>query len=157
MAEGAERPSIIPDQGDGVPGPGAFPVFVYGSLKHGQPNHHWLAGATPLGEGQLEGVQLFDLGPFPMAVAQPVATSPPGPCNPLQGELYQVDGPTLEQLDRLEGAPRLYQRHWLRLNDGRSAWVYLGQPAQVRRVAPIPSGLWTGPRDGRWWRSEPRR
>ena len=29
------------------------------------PNHHWLAGATELGDGQLEGVQLFDLATDP--------------------------------------------------------------------------------------------
>jgi gamma-glutamylcyclotransferase (GGCT)/AIG2-like uncharacterized protein YtfP len=134
-----------------MPGQESSTVFVYGSLKRGQPNHHWLAGAPWLGEGRLDGVQLFDLGPFPMAVALPPSQQA---CDLLRGELYQVDGVTLTQLDRLEGAPRLFQRHWLGLNDGRSAWVYLGRARQVRHAPPIPSGLWTGPRLARWRRPE---
>ncbi|MCP9905430.1 gamma-glutamylcyclotransferase [Cyanobium sp. BA5m-10] len=53
-------------------------VFIYGSLKRGQPNHHRLASATSLGEGQFEGVQLFDLGPFPMTVRHPGEPASPG-------------------------------------------------------------------------------
>ncbi len=126
-------------------------VFVYGSLKRDQPNHHWLAGAAWLGEACLDGVQLFDLGPFPMAVA--MAPSLPGG-SPLRGELYRVDGATLQRLDQLEGAPRLFRRHWLPLCDGRSAWTYLGRAAQVRHAPPLPSGHWEGPRQARWRRPE---
>ncbi len=134
-------------------------VFVYGSLKRDQANHHWLAGATWLGEACLDSVQLFDLGPFPMAVEMTVemeAEMAPSPelSNPLRGELYQVNGSTLTQLDRLEGAPRLFQRHWRTLCDGRGAWVYLGRAAQVRHVPQIPSGHWGGPRLARWRRAE---
>jgi len=128
-------------------------VFVYGSLKRDQPNHPWLAGATGLGEGQLEGVQLFDLGPFPMAVRAPDGSSSPG-SKAVQGELYQVDAPTVEQLDRLDGSPRLFERHWLRLRDGRCAWVYLVRPAQVRQSPLIAPGRWSGPCHPRWLRSE---
>ena len=126
-------------------------VFVYGSLKRDQPNHPWLAGATALGEARLHGVQLFDLGPFPMAVAMPPSLQHD---HPLRGELYRVDGATLHRLDRLEGAPRLFQRHWLSLSDGRTAWVYLGRASQVRHVPQIASGLWTGARLARWRRPE---
>lgn len=152
MVEGMAQPAIIPARRPEPTAAEPTTVFVYGSLKRGQPNHHWLAGAVGLGDARLERVQLFDLGPFPMAVAHPDAT--PGCCAPLQGELYQVDGATLAQLDRLEGVPRLYQRHWLGLSDGRSAWVYLGRPVQVRHGVPIASGHWSGPREARWWRSE---
>lgn len=151
MAERSAGTPIIPTQGDASTGLDPSLVFVYGSLKRNQPNHHWLAGATWLGEASLNGVPLFDLGPFPMAVA--ISPVPEG-CRPLQGELYQVDGASLHQLDRLEGTPRLFQRHWLTLSDGRSAWVYLGRAAQVRHVLPIPTGHWTGPRLARWRRPE---
>jgi len=63
----------------------------------------------------------------------------------IQGELYGVGETDLAALDRYEGAPRLYQRHWLSLEDGRSAWVYLGRAHQVRHVAPLASGCWLGP------------
>lgn len=153
MAESEASTSIITGQGGGMAELGTTSVFVYGSLKWGQPNHHWLAGATELGDGQLEGVQLFDLGPFPMAVRAPDGSSSPG-SKALQGELYQVDAPTLERLDRLEGSPRLFERHWLRLRDGCCAWVYLGRPAQVRQSPLITNGHWSGPRHPRWLRSE---
>lgn len=46
-------------------------VFVYGSLKQGMANHRQLAGAAFAGTAVLQGLALYDLGPFPMAVASP--------------------------------------------------------------------------------------
>lgn len=111
-------------------------LFVYGSLKRGQRAHHLLKGLPWLGEAWLPGACLHDLGPFPMAV--------PGEGR-IHGELYGVCDADLAALDGYEGAPRLYQRHWRSLEDGRSAWVYLGRPHQVRHVAPLASGRWLGP------------
>lgn len=122
-------------------------LFVYGSLKRGQRAHHLLQGLPWLGQAWLPGACLHDLGPFPMAVLGEGS---------IQGELYGVSEADLTALDRFEGAPRLYQRHWLNLEDGRSAWVYLGRPHQVRHVAPLASGCWLGPsvpkprRSGKW-------
>ena len=45
------------------------PLFVYGTLRRGQPNHDRLRGARWLGQASLEGACLYDLGPFPMAIA----------------------------------------------------------------------------------------
>jgi gamma-glutamylcyclotransferase (GGCT)/AIG2-like uncharacterized protein YtfP len=108
-------------------------VFVYGTLKRGHANHHWLAEAPYRGEASLAGAVLHDLGPFPMAI--------PGEGR-IHGEVYAVDPAQLARLDRLEGVPRLYERMERTLDDGRRAWVYLGRPRQVRHVAPISSGLW---------------
>lgn len=113
-------------------------VFVYGSLRRGMANHVQLAGATWLGEGAIEGLTLHDLGPFPMAVNQG------DPQARLQGELYAVAAAALPALDRFEGVPRLYQRQRWTLTDGRAAWVYVGQPRQVRHVPVLPQGLWSG-------------
>ena len=76
-------------------------MFVYGTLKRGHGNHHWLAGAPFLGEAALPDVVLHDLGPFPMAV--------PGEGR-VWGEVYAVDAAGLARLDRLESYPRLYDR-----------------------------------------------
>jgi len=111
-------------------------LFVYGSLKRGQRAHHLLERLDWLGEAWLPGACLHDLGPFPMAV--------PGEGR-IQGEVYAVGEADLEALDRYEGAPRLFERHWLSLEDGRRAWVYLGRPHQVRHVASLASGRWLGP------------
>jgi len=146
-----------------VADPGLDLVFVYGSLKRGQSNHHWLTAASFQGEAQAPGLVLHDLGPFPMAIAAapvpPKATESPSdtggrsgfegdggmqrsPMTPIAGEVYAVDGETLAQLDRFEGVPRLYQRQRLQLLDGRRAWIYLGQPRQVRHVPALPQGHW---------------
>lgn len=114
-------------------------VFVYGTLKRGHGNHHWLAEAPFRGEAVLPDVVLHDLGPFPMAV--------PGEGS-VRGEVYAVDAAGLARLDRLEGYPRLYDRRPLPLADGRRAWVYLGRPHQVRHVSAIADGCWLGPAPG---------
>ncbi|MFY8148091.1 MAG: gamma-glutamylcyclotransferase family protein [Prochlorococcaceae cyanobacterium] len=129
--------------------PGGQPagVLVYGTLRRGQRNHHWLAeGSRFLGEAQLADVLLYDLGPFPMAVRledlqREGAAVPPAP-QPLQGELYAVDGAALARLDQLEGTPRLYTRAVLPLLDGRRAWIYLGRPRQVRHARLLAAGSW---------------
>ncbi|MFM7640223.1 MAG: gamma-glutamylcyclotransferase [Cyanobium sp.] len=110
-------------------------LFVYGTLKSGQPNHGRLQGARCLGQASLPGACLHDLGPFPMAVAGEGSVA---------GELYAVAWTDLPDLDAFEGCPRLYQRHWLPLADGRQAWAYLGQARQVRHVPRLAGGLWLG-------------
>jgi gamma-glutamylcyclotransferase (GGCT)/AIG2-like uncharacterized protein YtfP len=113
-------------------------VFVYGSLKRGQANHHHLAGSPFCGDAQLSGLALYDLGPFPMAI------SCDDPNAWLHGELYAVGTTQLGTLDRFEGAPRLYERQRHVLRDGRPVWVYVGRARQVRHVSLICSGRWPG-------------
>jgi gamma-glutamylcyclotransferase (GGCT)/AIG2-like uncharacterized protein YtfP len=130
-----------PGTGEHLPGSGLAPargghfvfVFVYGTLKRGEKNHHWLEGASFQGEAELNGVVLHDLGPFPMAVVGEGTAI---------GEVYAVEGSGLARLDQLEGYPRLYDRQVLSLCDGRRAWVYLGRPRQVRHAPVVTGGLW---------------
>jgi gamma-glutamylcyclotransferase (GGCT)/AIG2-like uncharacterized protein YtfP len=114
-------------------------LFVYGSLKRGMANHGELHEARWLADAQLQGLALYDLGPFPMAVVSDNAG------DAIQGELFRVAPDQLAALDRFEGAPRLYQRRRWPLGDGRWAWVYLGEARQVRHVARVSSGCWQGP------------
>jgi len=115
-------------------------VFVYGSLKRGQANHHHLAGSRFLGAAQLPGLALYDLGPFPMAIICDESSA----C--LHGELYAVSAEQLAELDRFEGAPRLYERQRHVLSDGRPVWVYVGRARQVRHSPAIADGHWRGAR-----------
>ena len=122
---------------EGMGADSAALVFVYGSLKRGQPNHNQMEGCSWVGKAELSGLALYDLGPFPMAV-------PAGPDAGLQGEIYRVNAAQLARLDRFEGAPRLYERQRWPLRDGRAVWVYVGRPRQVRHVRRITSGCWRG-------------
>lgn len=108
-------------------------LFVYGTLKRGLANHHQLGGAVFAGEAVMVGVELHDLGPFPMAIAGEGS---------VHGELYRVDDQQLTRLDRFEGVPRLYRREGRQLADGRQAWIYLGRPRQVRHSPRLSEGRW---------------
>ncbi|MEB3200012.1 MAG: gamma-glutamylcyclotransferase [Synechococcaceae cyanobacterium] len=110
-------------------------VFVYGSLKAGEANHHWLAGARSLGRRRLVGAVLHDLGPYPMALLQPGG-------GVIHGELYGVDAKALARLDQLEDVPAEYLRSLRPLSDGAMAWVYHGRPAQVLGSPSLPLGDW---------------
>jgi len=90
------------------------------------------------GSAEAPRLELYDLGPFPMAIANAQAQWP------VSGELYRLNAQQLQALDRFEGAPRLYQRTLHVLADGREAWVYLGTRQQVRFVRAIPNGCWRG-------------
>ncbi len=109
-------------------------VFVYGTLKRGDVNHHWLEGARPLGRRRLAGLQLHDLGPYPMAV--------PAGSSLIHGELYAVEAGGLARLDELEDVPREYVRELLPLSDGSRAWVYRGRADQVQGRPLVPFADW---------------
>jgi gamma-glutamylcyclotransferase (GGCT)/AIG2-like uncharacterized protein YtfP len=114
-------------------------VFVYGSLKRGMANHRQIGTCGYRGEAQLVGLALYDLGPFPMAIASG------DPADLLCGELYAARAGQLLALDRFEGAPRLYTRVRWPVPGQQRAWVYVGRPQQVRFVRKIENGIWCGP------------
>lgn len=111
-------------------------VFVYGTLKRGQYNHHWIDGGAYLGRRQLCGAQLRNLGAYPMAVLSE------GSDAVIHGELYRVKAAGLNHLDQLEGYPGFYDRTELQLCDGTTAWVYHGRLEQVSEAPLIPLGDW---------------
>ena len=84
----------------------AKPVFVYGTLKRGCANHHFLAGQKFIGEARTAaGFRLYDLGGYPGMVAQADDR------NGVAGEIWSVDALALVRLDALEGlAEGLYRR-----------------------------------------------
>jgi gamma-glutamylaminecyclotransferase len=112
-----------------------FRVFVYGTLQEAEHNHTVLGDSTLVGPARTAPeCTLYDLGPFPALV--------PGGETAVWGELYEVDGPTLTKLDRLEGHPQFYQRTWLKLEDGSRAFTYVMRANQVRGRRQIRSGNW---------------
>jgi gamma-glutamylaminecyclotransferase len=101
-------------------------VFVYGSLKQGFGNHHFLRTATLL-EATRTGSRAFrmeSMGGFPAVVKNGSYA--------IEGELYEVDDETLRNLDRLEGNGRFYNRELVFLSSGHTAWMYLLMPSDNR-------------------------
>ncbi len=104
-------------------------VFVYGTLKKGYGNNRLLANSLFCGKAITnEEYLMLNLGYFPgVRKNDPLALKPF--IGNVAGELYQVDAPTLESLDRLEGNGHFYNREivitLLPENDAPvRAWMY---------------------------------
>ncbi|TVP47387.1 MAG: gamma-glutamylcyclotransferase [Halomonas sp.] len=116
-------------------------VAVYGTLKHGFNNAHWLNGASLLGSDRTTQLTLYDIGPYPGAKWQP--------SKGVTFEVYQISVDHLAQLDKLEDYRRdtplqgEYNRQKMVTRFGY-AWVYLYNPSVAGRHA-IDEGGWTMP------------
>ncbi|XP_055317539.1 putative gamma-glutamylcyclotransferase CG2811 [Sitodiplosis mosellana] len=106
-------------------------VFVYGTLKRGEPNHHWLTNKEN-GFAQFVSSGKTDTQ-FPLIVATkyniPFLLNIPATGHSINGEIYSVDGTMLRNLDELEDYPELYDRNIFTINgsDGKShqCWIYM--------------------------------
>lgn len=96
-------------------------VFVYGTLKRGEPNHHWLTRkengiARFVGEGTT-------VERFPLVVGTryniPFLLDKRGEGHNIRGEVYEVDEKMFANLDILEDYPVYYDREvqTIKLND----------------------------------------
>jgi len=99
-------------------------VFVYGTLKRGFGNHHFLMGSRFIGTGHtVEKFAMHTEGGIPFVVENE-------PVSYIYGELYSVDNSVLDNLDRLEGHPTWYRRQEIEIHlDGGTnptvkAWMY---------------------------------
>lgn len=95
-------------------------VFVYGTLRKGQSNHHFLQECELLGQYNTDpSYSLFNLGPYPAVIEGKKS---------ILGEVYLIDEETLGWLDKLEDIPVEYRRETIETPFGR-AWIYLYQKA----------------------------
>ncbi|KAM5289445.1 gamma-glutamylaminecyclotransferase [Ctenodactylus gundi] len=87
-------------------------VFVYGTLKRGQPNHKVLLDGAH-GSAAFQG-QGYTAEPYPLVIAGehniPWLLHLPGRGSCVAGEIYMVDEQMLRFLDDFEGCPDMYQR-----------------------------------------------
>ena len=88
-----------------------YRLFVYGTLRRGEPNHPYLHGKSCLGAAVTgPGYRLYHLDGYPGLVAE--GDAPGG----ISGEVWAVSGPGLRRLDVLEGLREgLYTRGPVRL------------------------------------------
>lgn len=90
-----------------------YKLFVYGTLKRGYENHHYLKNAKFIGTAT-------SAQPYPMIAPKksyPYLINLPGVGRVIKGELYLVDFATLKRIDRLEEAPWLYRRDFIEVID----------------------------------------
>lgn len=97
----------------------------------GRSNHRFLRKARFLGSALVYEAGLFAVTPhYPGVVREPGKT--------VRGEVYELDGPALAALDRLEDASKLYRRELFpavleETGETVTAWVYLW-------LGPVPPG-----------------
>ena len=113
-----------------------FPLFIYGTLKMGYPQHGRLRGAVFKGFRTTEPrFHLLDEGNYPVMI--------PGGVTRVRGELYLVSKDILQKLDHYEDHPYFYRRQQLRLRGGGHAQAYVMPPWRHRREwTRIPTGIW---------------
>lgn len=86
--------------------PGTKLIFVYGTLKRGGSNHHFLTDQEFIGEAHtVPGFRLHELGGHPGMVPNP------NDRDGVVGEIWAVDEAALGRLDGLEGLDQgIYRR-----------------------------------------------
>ncbi|KAM3857102.1 gamma-glutamylaminecyclotransferase-like [Diretmus argenteus] len=92
-------------------------IFVYGTLKMGQPNHYRMFRQV---EGKAEFLSWArTVERYPLVIAGdyniPFLLNIPGQGQRVRGEIYRVDERMLEYLDAFESVPTMYQRTRLKL------------------------------------------
>lgn len=95
-----------------------FLVFVYGTLKRKEPNHHVIDPAKhscPATTGVSKFIgQAKTVEKFPLVIGTrfniPFLLDRPGVGHAVNGEVYEVDQKVLEKLDKLEDYPTFYDR-----------------------------------------------
>ncbi|XP_037552306.1 gamma-glutamylaminecyclotransferase B-like [Nematolebias whitei] len=98
-------------------------VFVYGILKKGQPNYHYMMDSN---NGKAEFVATaFTTHKYPLVIASkynvPYLLNLPGRGHRVHGEIYKVDKRMLDFLDDFESVPARYQRTVVELEVKESA------------------------------------
>lgn len=98
-------------------------LFVYGTLKRGQPQNRLLEGEDFVGSVRtLPRYRLYANGQYPCLVED----EENGIC--VEGELWRVRESTLEKLDKYEGVPDLYERRAVAIQDcAEAAFAYFYQ------------------------------
>jgi gamma-glutamylcyclotransferase (GGCT)/AIG2-like uncharacterized protein YtfP len=95
-------------------------VFVYGTLKQGFGNHHYLSSAVHRGiyctPPEYDLIPISNSGSFPCMVKGDYR---------VLGEVYKIEEGTLKRLDQLEGHPNFYYRQMIKLLNGPLCWAYI--------------------------------
>ena len=109
-------------------------VFVYGTLRLGEPFHHLLGEARLVATTQTPPeFSLVNLGEYPGMMD--------GGASAVTGEIFEVENSLIPILDRYEDYPELYDRRTILLSNGVRALTYILRPTQ-HDFPIIQSGDW---------------
>lgn len=109
-------------------------LFVYGTLRQGEPNHRELGRARFVAQVRTAPVyELVDLGSYPALLE--------GGQTAVHGELYEVDESWVHHIDAFEEVPALYARKPIHL-EGERALAYVMHPDVAGPAPRIESGDW---------------
>ena len=87
-------------------------LLVYGTLRRGERNHHYMEGCTYLGEGVLQNYETMDYNQLP-GIRRKEGSS-------VVGEVYRVPTAIIPWIDQLEGEGTLYKRTPITINQKQS-------------------------------------
>ena len=97
-------------------------LFVYGTLKRGLSNHHFLAGQRFVGEAKTQPIyRIHHLGWHPGMVEMGEGGLE------VEGEIFEVDEASLSRMDAFEEVPEHFVRRTVRLQgelEGVDAYFY---------------------------------
>ncbi|XP_030636558.1 gamma-glutamylaminecyclotransferase-like [Chanos chanos] len=113
-------------------------VFVYGTLKKGQPNHHRMLDPVN-GKAEYCG-RARTVEKYPLVIAGPYnipfLLNVPGEGQRVHGEIYKVNDQMIAFLDHFESCPDMYQRTRVKLEVDE--WVETGgEDANSPRVGSV--------------------
>lgn len=114
-------------------------VFVYGTLKRGQPGECYMGGGKFIGMCSIPGV-LLHLGRYPGLVEHNLCR--------VTGEVYQVNWEIMEGLDYYENVGGgLYQRRQISTPMGMAWTYYYGHPPRplTDQTLCVEQGVWCHP------------
>ncbi len=121
-------------------------IFVYGTLKKGEINHHLMAGAEYVDVGLAPGCVLLDLGGCPALM--PFHVTGQDNHHTATGEIYRIPDPDLpsllSRLDKLESEGSMYLRAKLKITARTKQFeciTYIYMPNIGARI--VNNGWWT--------------
>ena len=93
-------------------------VFVYGTLRVGEPYHHLMSACEYIGPRKtLPQYELVNIGHYPGLIGNGHTA--------IVGDLFLVPTGTLEKLDEYEGYPEDYSRETVELEGSETAIAYI--------------------------------
>jgi len=109
-------------------------VFVYGSLKKNFQNHSLLKESKFIGNAEISGYKMYNIGYFPGIVKSDAK-------DVVKGEIYEINMDVETRLDYLECIPDLYRKEYVNTEFGVCiVYVY---NRDISMCNPVNSGEWT--------------